>query len=168
MKIDATASSQVIIAGDLPKVELFEVDHITAVRHTKVGAADMMKVTYYCGSKAFSDYVCVEHTGYALHKAHEWWAMRTKDACPVTVADALDQIADLPPPSHLRVWINKKNPQIMAHCFDGTNFGTESATPIRASVDVKKPMAETLMESQAKRAATAMTGFDDMDDDIPF
>lgn len=178
VKIDTTASSQAILAGDLPLVEVFEVDHITAARHSKVGAADMLKLTYYCGTKAFPDYVCVEHTGYALHKAHEWWGTRTKDPFPKTVDEALDRIDKLPVPSHLRVWINKKHPQIMTYCFDGSGFGTVTPVPMRADVKVERPMVDTLRASQAERQGLR-DSFDakaakhkpfeyDMDDDIPF
>jgi DNA repair protein RadD len=47
----------------------------------------MMKVSYHCGNKTVSEYICIEHKGFALHKAKHWISYRGGE--PVTKAAEL-------------------------------------------------------------------------------
>jgi DNA repair protein RadD len=40
-----------------------------------------------------SEWICVEHTGYARHKAEQWWRQRSPDPVPDT-ADRAVEIAE--------------------------------------------------------------------------
>ena len=124
-KLHMTASTDEIIKGDVPIVELFKVDHITYSLHTKMDRPPSIKVSYYCGYNMFNEYVCIEHQGGARGKARRWWRERAGDDIPKTTAEALERTSALKTPTSLRVWINKKYPEIMSYCFDGTHFGTE-------------------------------------------
>lgn len=123
-KLKQGASSDELIKGDMPIVEIFKVDHITLSKHDKLGVPPMVKVSYYCGLQAFNEFVCIEHQNYAGKKARQWWKARSQDPHPETTAAMLEAIPSLPAPTHLRVWINKKYPEVMSVCFDGTAFGT--------------------------------------------
>lgn len=158
-KLKQGASTQDLVKGDMPIVEVFKVDHITVAEHTKVGAPPMIKVSYYCGYQKFDEYVCIEHQNFAGRKARQWWGQRSTSAMPSTTREALEVADQLTPATHLRVWINKKYPEILATCFDGTAFGTQEANPL----DV--PQVGT---SVTKRANSGREPPADLDDDIPF
>lgn len=155
VKFKQVASSEQLLKGDNPVVELFTVDHITYSTHHKIGRPPMMKVTYYCGLRAFSEFVCIEHEGFAQRKARQWWSQRSKAGFPDSTAHALELADTLLPATHLRVWVNKQYPEIMSQCFDGTAFGTGPATPA----------PETSVQGDAKKSNINL---DLVDDDIPF
>lgn len=154
-KLKQGASTAELIKGDMPVVQVFKVDHITYSEHRKEGRPPMMKVSYYCGFRAFEEFVCVEHTNFAGKKARDWWRARSSQPMPASTIDALDRADTVRAPTHLRVWINKKYPEILGACFDGTAFGTEEATG-----DVP--------EVQTHRKAPALAAQLEMSDDIPF
>lgn len=154
VKIEKTAASDQLLRGDAPVVEVFKVDHITYSTHEKAGRPPMMKVTYYCGLRSFSEYVCIQHDGFAQRKARQWWRERSSAAFPQSTADALVVADTLVPATHLRVWVNKQYPEILAHCFDGTAFGQQEAG------------APPTTDTAAPRTAAPVVL--DLDDDIPF
>lgn len=154
-KLKQSAASDELIKGDLPVVEVFKVDHISVAVHTKVGAPPMMRVSYYCGFRKFDEYVCVEHPGFAARKARQWWKERTSAPMPATVKEAIEQISTLKAATHLRVWVNKKFPEILAACYDGTAFGKEEPA------DYDEPV-RMLPDGVPRKPAFAS------DDDIPF
>jgi DNA repair protein RadD len=41
-----------------------------------------------------SEWICIEHTGYARQKAEEWWALRSNVPCPKNAHDAADLVLD--------------------------------------------------------------------------
>jgi DNA repair protein RadD len=136
-------------------VEIFKIDHITYSMHTKADRPPMMKVTYYCQLRSFDEYVCFEHTGFALHKAHKWWKERANRASyPTTTVEALQWATMLQAPTHVSVWLNKKYPELQQFCFDGTAFGKH------APVDGPKT---NVWSGQAKKPYEAVE-----EDDIPF
>jgi DNA repair protein RadD len=138
VKIKATAGTDQLIKGDLPKTQVFKVDHITYRSYSKIGSPMMIKVSYYCGVRTFDQYVCVEHKNYAAVKAREWWKARTDDPMPLTTVEALDMIDTLPAPTHLRVWVNRKYPEILQSCFDGTAFDTQGPDEDLPDIEVNK------------------------------
>lgn len=129
-KLRQSASSAELIKGDIPKVEEFQVDHITYTLHTKLDRPPMIKVSYYCGLRMFQEFVCIQHEGWAGRKALEWWRKRWKEdaaaacdyAAPVTTADALGRVDELETVQKIKVWVNKKFPEILSISFDGTYF----------------------------------------------
>jgi len=155
VKIKQTAASDELLRGEAPLVEVFKVDHITYSTHEKAGRPPMMKVTYYCGLRSFSEYVCIQHDGFAQRKARQWWRERSSAPFPESTEAALMSSSSLTAATHLRIWINKQYPEILTHCFDGTAFGQQEASA--------PPTADT-----AAQAARVAPSFADMDDDIPF
>lgn len=62
--------------------------------HTKKGAdidtPKTMRVDYVLGlTESVSEWVCVEHTGFARRKAEQWWAKRSHMPLPDTAAEAV-------------------------------------------------------------------------------
>lgn len=137
-KIQSSASTEQLIKGDFPQVEEYKVDHITYDVHKKAGRPDMMKVSYYCDYQKFDEYICIEHEGFAGKKARDWWRERAKIfPVPATTEDAVQQAHLLDQPTHIRVWVNKKFPEILKMCFDGSCFGKQPATSELPRVEVR-------------------------------
>lgn len=162
VKIKQEASPIELVRGELPKVNIYKVDHITAREHVKAGKPPMVRMTYYCNLKAFTEYVGFEHGGFFRGRAERWWKARTDLPVPATTAEALAQIGDLPAATHLRVWVNKEYPEILATCFDGTAFNTQAPTDDIPEVQVDKISSYATMTPEQRKQQDAL------DDDIPF
>lgn len=136
----------------IPQVDVFKVDYTHYARHAPVGKPPMMRVTYTCGLRMFSEFICIQHDGYARKKAVDWWKVRMPNSqCPTDTDEALEASVHFMSPSHIRVWHNKPYPQIMDYCWDYTAFGTQ------------EPGADDV---PLGRGPSAQQAFDD--DDIPF
>lgn len=134
-KLDSNASTGELIRKanglapvDLPKMEWFPVSRVTYTRHEKEGRPPSMKVTYYCGLRRFEEWICFEHEGFAKRKAHQWWIARcdTKavfrsetehEWVPVNVKQALEFSSYLRIPRSVKVWVNKKYPEIVDYGY---------------------------------------------------
>ena len=153
VKITDKPSDEQLIKQDLPEFINFKVDTITYSMHSKKGMPDSIKVTYYCGIKMFNEYVCVEHKGGAKRRASEWWSGRVKTGADPELPDSTKNALFLcnriiKPATSIRVWVNKKYPEIMLACTDGTHFGTEDSK-IDVKVGVDNPYA-AVMENTKK------------------
>lgn len=113
IKITKTAGTDELIKSDLPIIEEFNVDRVIYSPHNKLGSPTSIKVTYYCGLRAFNEYVCLEHNGIAAKKARDWWRQRHKSDPPKTSFEALQYQAALRVPRKLRVWVNRKWPKVI-------------------------------------------------------
>lgn len=122
-KLNTSASSAEIMKGDMPVTEVFKVDHLTYTSHHKQDKPSSLRVTYYSGLRKFDEYVCPLHDGWAFRKAAKWWSDRTSAPMPGTIEGVLETVTNLSAPTHIRVWTNKTRPEIMAFCFDGSEFG---------------------------------------------
>lgn len=123
VKFGFRASEAALIATSDIQIEVFAVDRVTYSLHTKQDRPDAIKVGYYCGIRKFSTYVCLEHGGYAATKALQWWQAHWPDDSPEwipeTTAKAMEALDYLKEPTHIRVWLNKKYPEIKAYNFTG-------------------------------------------------
>jgi DNA repair protein RadD len=80
-----------------------------------------LRVDYICGLRIISEYVCIEHSGYARTKAVNWWGLRWNnrfDPVPVSVDDALLLTHELIEPEQIVVSFATKFPEIKRHVFD--------------------------------------------------
>jgi DNA repair protein RadD len=115
IKIDVTASTDKVMADDLPEIIEFDVSSVRCAPHHKIGKPDSMRVEYTCGLRTFKEWVCFEHHGYARIKAEAWWRDRSTEPPPATVAEAVAACAALNHPKTIRVWVNSKYQEILAH-----------------------------------------------------
>lgn len=105
---------------EMPQVDEFSVDRVTYARHQKQDRPPVMRVSYYCGLRQFSEYICLEHGGFPAKKARGWWRDRTAyplTPAPATTAEALQRANELNRPTSIRVWHNKRNPEIMNYDY---------------------------------------------------
>lgn len=118
----ATASTDELIRRNaMPEIVSVNIDRITYKEHKKPGGVSSLKVSYHCGLRVFHEWVCLEHMGYALHRAHDWWREHSSTRPPESVADALKRIGELRQPRAVRVWINRQYPEVRGHEFHAAN-----------------------------------------------
>lgn len=164
VKIQATAGTDEIIKGDLPVVETFKVSHISYERYKKMDRPDSVKVTYYCGLQKFTDYVCIEHPPqHGGGAAKRWLKERILGDLPSTTDQVLAMAQHIDAATHIRVWVNKKYPQIMSYCFNGTAFGKEDEITPRPTVDCSE--VDTL---PIRHVGPDSYSDQELEDDIPF
>lgn len=124
-KIESDASTNELIKrkkdvephDDGPQVETFDVDKVVYAVHDKAGGSKSMKVTYHCGLRAFSEWVPAWHETGVKHKGKAWWEERADIELPETPEEAVELSDELTVPRQIRVWINKKYPEVMGHVF---------------------------------------------------
>jgi DNA repair protein RadD len=188
VKLRETAGDKDLIKSNLPIVETFKIDQITYSRHLKKsdGTASM-KVSYFCGLKHFMEWVPIESIGSPKGIARRWWKDRGGTDMPDEVDEAIRIAPTLRVATHLRVWVNKQYPEIMACDYTGTDFGKHppiealprvSATtiaPTRTSWGEKFMPAKTpsldpdaIKKRDSIRAAAREAAYKDLDFDIPF
>lgn len=111
--IQATAGTEELIRSEVPQVEQFRVDRALYSKFNKNGL-NILRVNYVCGIREFNEIVCLEHSGYAGHKARDWWkvAMGT-DKAPPTVDEAMLWVSRLAVPTSIHVVVNRKYPDII-------------------------------------------------------
>lgn len=122
-KITPKSTTLAIVVRDEPQVEIFNVDRVTyQKRPGPIGKPPHLRVSYFCGVRRFVEAVCLEHhNNPIIHRAHGWWRDRSPLAPPMSIAEALPLVDQLRVPSKIRVWVNQKHPQILAHLFEKEN-----------------------------------------------
>lgn len=125
-----TAGSEELIRSDAPEFHYFDVQNILYASHrAKESGKTLLKVSYACKAengtmRFFDEYIGLEHTGFMLHKAHNWWKARhhlpppESDAVSSAVQKALALQDQLRKPIKLRVWTNKKYPEIVNYEYE--------------------------------------------------
>lgn len=108
-----------ILSTEVPPVKL-NVQRVAYAKHVGKSGMPVLRVDYYCGLKRVSEYVCLEHQGYARSKAEKWWAERTMWYAPATVDQALIDAHKLDTPNAIVVSFATKFPEIRAHNFNET------------------------------------------------
>ncbi|MDE8347763.1 MAG: zinc ribbon domain-containing protein, partial [Acidocella sp.] len=108
-------SSQMMPAA----AEWVDVTQVTYARHKgKDGKPDSLRAEHWCGMVKHSEWVCLEHPGYARDKAYSWWRKRVPDGrVPMTVDEALAMAPTLPKPSQIQVKKVAKYTEIVAARF---------------------------------------------------
>lgn len=120
VKIQQYAGTENLIAdNEVKQLEstIFNVDKITYKLHkNRSGLNNSLKVSYYCGLRRFAEYICLEHTGYPLVKARNWWrdaSTQAQKPAPITVEAALAQVDFLKTAKRIRVLVKETNSEII-------------------------------------------------------
>lgn len=111
-----------------------EVDQVAYSKHAKPGKIPSLRVDYTCGLRRFSEWVCLEHTGYPRNKAASWWARRDERVrwhdgfhvgVPAYVDDALAAIDSLSVPRTITINTKPKYPEIIGYGFEQPDAAEE-------------------------------------------
>lgn len=122
VRIDEVASTQALIKTDIPQHEWFEVTRVIYTKHIG-GASGMptMLATYYCGRFTFRKFLPFSHQGPASKLARDWWrSNRFSDIstdAPHSTQEAINRTSELAQPRSIKVWTNKRNPEIVEYVF---------------------------------------------------
>lgn len=119
-KLIASAGTEELIRQEAePIVGHFEVKSVLYNRIQKADKPPMIKVSYLCNLQMFSEWICLEHGGFAAKKARAWWRERMGVVeAPPTTDEALKYVAKLKVPKRIRVWTNKRYPEVLAYEYD--------------------------------------------------
>jgi len=128
VKIAPTAGTLPVLSPKAP--QWLQVSGVSYSRHDKLGGLPSLKVTYNCGLTSYSEWVCIEHQGYARQKAAEWWRKRAP-GCPVplSVDEAIAQTAHLARPSDISVRPSGRYFEISDHRFASCAHPTPVSAP---------------------------------------
>lgn len=130
-------------------INSYSVDSVKYQRHEKPSKPASVKVTYQCGMRRFSEWVCLEHRGFALAKAVEWWRVRAGSGpTPASVNDALEIAYQLPAPTHVQVDETDKYASIVAHTFAAAALQVE-AKSIETNLDRAPSWLRDALERKA-------------------
>lgn len=137
---EAAASRAAILAEQIaPKIAAYDVERVAYSRHIKIGSTDSLRVDYFSGLRCVaSEWVCLEHPGFAGEKAANWWARRApRDYKPASVVQALEWIDSgyqLAKPGQIIVNETGRYPEIIRHVWENnTHAATAAATPTAAA-----------------------------------
>lgn len=127
VKIAPTAATLPVLS---PKQQWLPVTGVSYSRHDKAGGRPSLKVTYSSGLATYSEWVCLEHQGYARQKAAEWWRKRAP-GCPVplSVAEALAQTSRIARPSDISVRPSGRYLEISGYRFAPCAHPTPASAP---------------------------------------
>ena len=121
-EMNERASEKNMYTGAMLSVEAkpvwYEVDRVFYSNHLSKKNINTLRVDYFSGLVRFSEYVCLEHDGWAFSKAREWWYLRTETPYPRTVAFAMKEISDLKKPTRILVSNKSKFPEVISYEFD--------------------------------------------------
>lgn len=120
-KHEETASTAAILSTQQNRPEWLRVNSVSYRKHSKAGKPKSLKVTYQCGIEFYSEWILLEHGGYASRKAEQWWFRRANDMPPHTVDEALATIKaeGLAEPQKIQVKQEGKFNRITSYDFGG-------------------------------------------------
>jgi len=99
VKHESSADHESQITGQTPP-EVWNVVSVGCARHTKKNdpeAHPTLRIDYDCQQdgmmkQTISEWVCIQHSGYARTKAGLWWQARSISDCPDDITEAIDLI----------------------------------------------------------------------------
>ncbi len=119
-KLFSTPGTAEPLRSDAPIVEYFDVQKVIYNLHEKrdqfgaLAKPPMIKVSYFCGFQMFNEFVMLEHSGMAAKRSRDWWRQRHSEEPPLTTYQALQRVSELRTPARIRVWSNKKFPEVLS------------------------------------------------------
>lgn len=140
LKFLPTASDAVLIKTTTvePVYVVYDIVRVVYQRHQKQDKPDSMRVSYYTkGMRKFDEWILLEHSGAAQHRARLWWMRRMPGPAPETITEALMLAENLAVPAQIKVRTDTKFPEILDHNLIGINHGDNEVQSIRPSVAVK-------------------------------
>lgn len=123
------ASNAAIMASQvMPKIITYPVDSVSYSIHSKPGSPDSLRVDYHSGlRRVCSEWVCLEHGGFAGEKARAWWARRNPEGyeyrpgSAVQAMEWIDSGFELQSPAAIIVNETGKYPELVRHLWEPLN-----------------------------------------------
>jgi len=92
-------------------IDWYDVKEAVYNRHTSNNKPEMVKVSYFCGTRYFNEYICIEHTGYAKKLADHWVQFRGGEA--TNVNELIDESKNLKVPKRIKIDTRGKYPTVV-------------------------------------------------------
>ena len=128
VKIAPTAAALPVLSPKAP--QWLQVSGVSYSRHDKRGGRPSLKVTYSCGLTSYSEWVCIEHQGYARQKAADWWRKRAPGTkVPLSVDEAIAQASRLALPSDISVRPSGRYFEISGYRLSPCPYSTPAFAP---------------------------------------
>ena len=138
---ETKASNAAVLSMNLPKPQWVNVSRVSYAVHSKPDKPDSLRVDYYSGLlRVASEWVCFDHEGYALQKAHAWYALRKPErltAAPGSTAQVMQWLGsgfELAKPTRILVDTNGKYSEIKNYEFARTPSHEKRVEAISVSV----------------------------------
>lgn len=112
------ASRDAILTSQI-EPEWLDVNSVTYRIHEKPGRPDSLRVNYLCGMTMHSEWVCIEHGGFAERKARQWFDQRTIE-WPETTSRAFNERHSYPTPSAICIRKRGRYTEIIDYRFTRT------------------------------------------------
>lgn len=133
--LDRPVAAPVLSADQPRRVGTHAVHSTSYERHAKPGKVPSVRVTYQCGLRRFSEWICVQHSGMARTNAIRWWQERDgQGPIPRSVEEALERAYSLPCPTEITVDETDKYPRVV-----GYTWGDQPAKPVAQPVNDTAP-----------------------------
>jgi len=117
-KITSKFNDNKVIQKEFKQEEWLKVSYVDFHIHKKKDRPNSLRVCYFCGSLAFNEYICYDHTGFAKVKAIKWvkehW---TYHVWPKDVNELYTYKHLLRIPRMIKVDLSKKYPDIIDNLY---------------------------------------------------
>lgn len=128
------ASNAAILSTQIqPRINTYSVDDVQYRLHQKEGKPDSLRVDYWSGIRMVaSEWVCLDHTGFARGKAEQWWKSRNPDGfqhIPGNTTQAVEWLnTGFEPKKPSAIVVNEtgKFPEIVKHLWNYEPNRTQS------------------------------------------
>lgn len=145
--VSRAALLSIQVAQQASTVTWHDVSRVDYAIHTKPDKPDSLRVDYFAGFlKVASEWVCFDHTGFALRKAEKWWDQRnpevgspergytrmsepesTEEAFAMATAHELGANMKLKEPTRIATRMNGKFKEVMSYEFGNPDLAEEDA-----------------------------------------
>ena len=105
-----TEAADAVVVAALEKPRTYTVDRVEYERYSKIGKADSIKVTYWCGPSTFNEWLPIEDDRAYVKKHAVSWFWQRGCICPNHVEEALAMVRDnrIPSPGTITVKLDGK------------------------------------------------------------
>lgn len=113
-----THEEEASTAPILSEPEIYDIESVAYYKHEKKGKPPSLRVEYwargYTLNNVCSEWICLEHEGFARKKAERWWYRWSGgERAPLTVDEAFDHVFKFPTPKQIKVNIGGRWPELM-------------------------------------------------------
>lgn len=126
----SSSKKELILRTKPPKprdIGVYTVTQMVGTRHIKQGRPDSVKVDYHCGVRRFTTWVSPQG---ATGLAKAWWYKHSPEArqkLPFDATELLGVFASLRCPTHIKVDMSSKYPEVVDYDFSGRSFASPDA-----------------------------------------
>lgn len=117
-KITPVPANLAVLSTQQAPSQWLPVRDVSYHHHQKPGKPPSLRVQYRTGLNFHSEWVCLQHEGFARQKAQSWWRKRSSMPVPRTVQDALANTRHLRTPSEIAIRPSGRFTEITDYRFD--------------------------------------------------